>query len=161
MLGWNTTALLERLAAVARPRPTVPRILLAEDDRAMRQLLAVALRGEGYEVVEAEDGFELVDYLRCPPTVEGRSRRFDLVVSDIRMPILSGMDALKCMRDSDPTTPMILITAFGDPRTHAEARRLGANLVLDKPFQMEELKTAVRQALAQLKETGSGRVSVE
>jgi DNA-binding response OmpR family regulator len=122
-----------------------PWLLLAEDDQTLRRILASAFRQEGYEVVEAHDGFELLDYLRCPPVRGGRTGEFDVIISDIRMPVLSGLDALACLRDSGAQTPMVLITAFGDAETHIEAHRLGASLVFDKPFDLEDLKAAIRK----------------
>jgi CheY-like chemotaxis protein len=120
-------------------------IIIAEDDQDLRRILSSAFRLEGYEVVEARDGVELLDHLLCPPILNGRMGKFDLIISDIRMPILTGLDALACLRDTGSHTPVVLITAFGDTRTHLEAQRLGASLVVDKPFDLQTLKEAVRK----------------
>jgi DNA-binding response OmpR family regulator len=126
------------------------RILLAEDDREMRSLLAWTLEDNGYEVVEAENGLELV---RCLSSVlvDGESGRphseYDVIVSDVRMPGMTGLEVLKSLRKRDHLTPIILITAFGDEETHAEAKRLGAAMI-DKPFDTVDLLAAVRRALA-------------
>jgi len=122
-----------------------PAILVAEDDHDLRRILASAFRHEGYEVVEARDGVELLDHLLYPPRFGDRVARFDLVLSDIRMPVLTGLDALACLRDSGSRIPMVLITAFGDHRTHLEAQRLGASLVFNKPFDLQELKDAIHK----------------
>jgi FixJ family two-component response regulator len=64
------------------------------------------------------------------------------------MPGLTGLEVLAGLRKRDQSTPVILITAFGDEQTHAEAKRLGATAVIDKPFDTADLLTAVRRALA-------------
>ena len=72
----------------------------------------------------------------------------DLVISDIRMPWVTGMEVLRGMRQCLGYPPVILITAFGDDQTHAEARQLGAAAVFDKPFDIEELLEKVRELVA-------------
>jgi CheY-like chemotaxis protein len=126
------------------------RILLAEDDREMRRLLSSTLWNDGYHVVEAETGVELLDYLNpyIPNArVHGRLLAFDGIISDVRMPGLTGLEVLSLLRRYDPSTPVILITAFGDEETHAEAHRLGAVAVLDKPFDMEVLRARLWNAV--------------
>jgi DNA-binding response OmpR family regulator len=123
------------------------RILLAEDDREMRCLLAWELRRDGHEVVEAENGIELLHYLE-PAFMHGQGARprpdFDLVISDLRMPCFSAFAVLEPFRKHDPSTPVIIITAFGDESTHSEARALGA-AVIDKPFDLDRLRADVRR----------------
>lgn len=116
-----------------------PRILLAEDDAAMRTLLVEALEEEGYEVVEAEDGYDLLERIGDAWLSDG----YDLVLSDIRMPGCSGLQALEALREQDWSTPILFMTAFGSPRAHGEAQRLGA-AILDKPFDVEELLARVK-----------------
>jgi CheY-like chemotaxis protein len=129
--------------------PRVPRVLLAEDDQALRELIASALRHEGYDVVEARDGVELLGYLEAAAVAAGRGNghtQVAAVVSDVRMPSLTGLDVLAVLRCAYWPVPVILITAFGDEDTHAEARELGVNAVFDKPFDLEDLCAAVREA---------------
>jgi DNA-binding NtrC family response regulator len=117
---------------------TPPRILLAEDDEDMRALLVWRLRRDGYEVNECRDGMEFYGYLeRSVLAVELAD--FDLVVSDIRMPGEFALDVLDEFEGCDGLPPAILITAFGDSATYAEARQLGVVMVFDKPFEMEFL----------------------
>lgn len=118
------------------------RILLAEDDPAMRAMVARALRREGYEVCEVQDGTELLERL-----ADRMLRPFwdvDLIVSDVRMPGKTGLDVLTGLRKSDWSMPVILITAFGEQAIHTEAKRLGAAKVLDKPFDLDALTDAVK-----------------
>jgi CheY-like chemotaxis protein len=120
------------------------RVLLAEDDAQMRLLLAEALSGDGYEVVECADGAALLDAL-TRLLEPGHVRDIDLIVSDIRMPLVTGIEVLEGMKDYIGFPPMILITAFGDAETHAYAQRLGAAALLDKPFEIENLLAEVRR----------------
>jgi DNA-binding response OmpR family regulator len=130
-----------------RRRPTLTylrplRILLAEDDREMRRLLATSLREEGFDVIAASDGNRLLEQIGSHILSPGRDP-VDLVISDVRMPGRSGLEVLAGLRGADWATPFIIITAFGDEETHAEARRLGAVAVFDKPFDLDDFKTAV------------------
>jgi DNA-binding response OmpR family regulator len=124
------------------------RILLAEDDPEMRRILAMVLRRDGYEVVEARDGLELLRSIASPGLVQGRAANFDLIVSDLRMPLFSGLDGLTYLNECVQRTPVILITAFGDGDTHREALRLGARRVFNKPFDVSELSAYVGEVLA-------------
>ena len=121
-----------------------PCVLLAEDDREMRMLLAAALRQAGYDVVEALDGVDLLDCIAW--VVERRPDWSETVlVSDVRMPAMGGLEVLARLRSMGWPGPIILITAFGDEATHDLARRLGATHVLDKPFDLDVLCEAIRQ----------------
>jgi CheY-like chemotaxis protein len=126
------------------------RVLLAEDDIEMCRLLAEALREDGHDVVDAGDGLELLDRITTlrGEISAGRFFDVDLIISDIRMPHISGMEVLRRLRAMDHVTPMILITAFGDEHTHAEAYRLGASAVLDKPFDIDEFQQVVREHIS-------------
>lgn len=116
------------------------RVLLAEDDHELRRFLAAELRKDGYLVKEAATGFELLERLG---EVARRSEGFDLIVTDIRMPGLTGLSVVEGLRNGikpgDHGTAIILITAFGDEDTHAEAKRLGA-VLFDKPFDLDEFR---------------------
>ncbi len=130
------------------PAPRRPRVAVAEDNVEMRRLIAATLRGDGYEVVEAGDGTELIARLEALGGAQGPARTaVELIVSDLRMPGLSGMDVLGAIRDGNWRTPFILITAFGDEETHREAEDLGAAAVLDKPFDLERLRTLVHESV--------------
>jgi len=124
----------------ARRRPV--RVLVAEDQREMRVLMCEVLRREGYEVVEAASGTELVERLVQGMVADDDARAPDLIVTDVRMPGCSGLEVLARLRRNDWSTPVILITAFGDLATHEEAQRLNAAYVLDKPFELDDLVLA-------------------
>ncbi|MEO6951491.1 MAG: response regulator [Polyangia bacterium] len=116
------------------------RVLVAEDDTELRRLVVGEMSNLGYDVEVAKDGFALLGRLA---DAELDLDPFALIVSDVRMPGVTGLSVLRGLRASDSprfrTTPVLLMTAFGDDATRAEARRLGA-LLLDKPFQLEELR---------------------
>lgn len=133
---------------VATNTPSPARLLLAEDDFELRELLACVLRADGHEVVEACDGTELWALLSGEHAAEGPAP-YALVVSDVRMPGLSAFDVLSRLQRALTHTSVILITAFGDQHTHLRALQLGVSRVLDKPFDCDELRTAVHDALQQ------------
>jgi DNA-binding response OmpR family regulator len=123
-----------------------PCILLADDDGALRSVLASVLRKQGYEVIECRNGQELLDHLDCFAHPYA-SDDFDLIISDNRMPGANGLDILDGLQRCHDYPPMLLITAFGDDATHEEAHRLGALGVLNKPFELDEFVDRVSQIL--------------
>jgi CheY-like chemotaxis protein len=118
--------------------------LVADDDDDMRLLVAEALRADGYHVVEARDGAELVEHLRT--AIDDPTLRPDVVVTDVLMPRLSGLGVLGALRRATWNVPVIVITAMADDSVRAVARRLGAVAVLKKPFDIDDLRTAVLNA---------------
>lgn len=122
-------------------------ILLAEDDEEMRSLLALVLRKEGYLVTECPDGMSLLEQL-SPFFLPGQEENiFDLIISDIKMPGVTGMEILMGANERGDFPPIILITAFGDRKTHDQAERLGAVALFDKPFDINDLLDKVRTIL--------------
>jgi CheY-like chemotaxis protein len=121
-------------------------VLLAEDDMEMRLLLSLALQKEGCSVIECKDGVNLSAQIKplanCEPDVE-----YDLIITDMRMPGVSGLEVVQGIADLPGCPPMILITAFGDVETHARASQLGVNAVLDKPFEIEDFIKVVHAVL--------------
>lgn len=124
-----------------------PCILLAEDDVEMRKTLSGVLRASGYQVVECADGLDLLKMFGASRIQAQCSRYYDLVISDIRMPGLSGMEFLEGFHGKESFPPVILITAFGDTETHAKAKQLGAIAVFDKPFEVEDLLAIVGETV--------------
>ena len=122
-------------------------VLLAEDDDAFRHLIASVLAQDGYEVLEAGDGLGLLANIESTLTVRREPADHFLVVTDVRMPGLSGLDVLAILRCANWATPVILITAFGDEATHAEGRELGAAAIFDKPFDVEKLRSTVLETI--------------
>jgi len=118
-------------------------VLLAEDDVEMRKLISWSLENKGYGVVECPDGTTLMRKLGLlgPDTT---LRPYDLVISDIRMPGVTGLQVLESAREIPDFPPMILITAFPDAESREQAQRLGAAAMIAKPFEMDELLGEVR-----------------
>jgi two-component system chemotaxis response regulator CheY len=118
------------------------RILVAEDDLEMRCLVVEALRKDGYEVIEAEDGGRLFELLVA--ALRKPLASIDLVVADVRMPVCNALEVLEAFLRAAFCPPIILMTAFPNDDTRHRASRLGA-LMLDKPLSIESLLTAVRR----------------
>jgi two-component system response regulator PilR (NtrC family) len=127
----------QRAVPAADRRP--PRILVVDDERSMRELLAIVLRREGYEVLLAENGRVAIELLEREPV--------DLLISDIKMPDLSGVDVLRAAKKIDQDILGIMITAFASTETAVEAMRLGACDYLSKPFDIDLLKMKVREKI--------------
>lgn len=117
------------------------KVLVADDEPAMRQLLSAILEEEGFEVVRAADGKEAIDLLRV--------RHFDLVLTDERMPHVNGLQVLKTLQETSPETPCIFLTAFGTIEHAVEAVKLGAYQYLLKPLNSpDELRSVVAKAMS-------------
>jgi len=123
----------------ARP----PRVIVAEDDADVRRLVAVALRPLGYEIIEARTGAEVLDAIGGSLISRATDDRPDVIISDIRMPGLTGMEILAGLRQLNWPTVFVLMTAFADQETREEAQRLGADAFFAKPFDVDDLMTAV------------------
>jgi two-component system response regulator PilR (NtrC family) len=115
------------------------RILVADNELSMRELLAITLKKEGYEVNTADGGGAAIDALRREP--------FDLVIADVRMPTVDGIQVLKAAKDLAPETVVIMITAFSSTETAVEAMKLGAYDYITKPFKLDEIKLIIKNAL--------------
>jgi two-component system response regulator AtoC len=117
------------------------RVLVVDDDPASRELLRRVLAGVGHEVAQASNGREALDELARRPA--------DLVISDIRMPDLDGVQLLEKLRAAVPDVPVILVTAFGDVEGAVEAIRRGAFDYLAKPYDVDGIRLVAQRALAQ------------
>jgi DNA-binding NtrC family response regulator len=114
-------------------------ILLIDDDESLRRIAEYNLREEGYRVVTAPNG--------SVGLREFQNAAVDLVLTDVRMPEMSGMELLTRLKAMHPDLPVVLITAHGTIDSAVEAMKLGAFDYLTKPFSREQLKAAVRKAL--------------
>ena len=115
------------------------RILVVDDEPSMRDMLRIVLRRDGYDVVLAENGKAAIERLQSQP--------FDLLLSDIRMPDLSGVEVLRAAKEINRDLVAFMMTAFASTDTAVEAMRLGAVDYFIKPFSMDELRLKVRQHL--------------
>ncbi len=118
----------------------MPNILVVDDDQGMREFLEIMLRREGYRVVTAVNAEKARE--RC------RKEKFDLVITDLKMPGADGIDFLRDMKDISPETLVILITAYASGETAVTAMKEGAFDYIEKGFDVEELKVTISNALA-------------
>jgi CheY-like chemotaxis protein len=116
------------------------RVMLADADPAFRRALAHALRDEGYEVMEAEDGQLLIRTIILSLERDGRAP--DLIISGVEMPGCSGLEVLARVRRIGWSTPFILLSEPGAREAYGEGERLGATFVLDKPMEPEAVACA-------------------
>jgi CheY-like chemotaxis protein len=118
-------------------------VIVAEDEPDVRRLVAVALRSLGYDITEAGSGAELLDALGDALLGGRAADRPDLIISDIRMPGLTGLEILAGLRQARWPTAIVLMTAYADLTTREDAYRLGADALFAKPFDIDDLMTAV------------------
>jgi CheY-like chemotaxis protein len=126
------------------PSGSRPSILVAEDDAPFRDLLVRAFEQAGCDVIAIAHGGEFIDYLAKARRGVGSCRMPRVIVTDIRMPGLSGLDVLHGLRVAQFPAAVIVITAFGSPETREQALALGAHAVFDKPFEIDDLVESVR-----------------
>jgi len=117
------------------------RILLVEDKDSLRQMLATAIRKAGYTVDETADGPQAAEKIRKQP--------YHLVITDLRLPNLSGLDILRTQKEIDPTIPVLIMTAYGTIEEAVEAMKQGAFDFLPKPIDMSHLFLLIDRALEQ------------
>ncbi|MGB4548640.1 MAG: sigma-54 dependent transcriptional regulator [Syntrophales bacterium] len=114
-------------------------VLVVDDDRGMREVLEIMLTREGYQVASAPGGREALSICR--------KNKFDVVITDLKMPRVDGIDVLKGIKEMSPETMVILVTAYASGETAVAAMQEGAYDYLEKNFDIEELKLTVRDAL--------------
>jgi two-component system cell cycle response regulator CpdR len=120
----------------------MPRVLIADDEDSMRALVARAIAMDGHETVTAQDGAEALEILTR------EQGAFDLLLTDIQMPIMDGIAlALAAARDF-PKLTILLMTGFADQRERASNLSAIAHDVITKPFSVAAIRTAVADALA-------------
>ena len=115
------------------------RILVVDDEENVRLLFSRVLQKEGYEVECASSGSEAIEKLA--------NRCFDLVVTDLKMNGVDGLDVVRKGKTVNQTMPFILISGYGTSQTAGTAAREGADMFLMKPIEITELKLAVKTAL--------------
>ena len=117
----------------------MPSILVIDDKESMRQMLAKTLESEGYEVDVARDGEVGLD--------KAKEKRFDLVLTDLKLPNMDGLRVLSSFKDLDPEISVIVMTAYGTIETAVQAIKQGAFDFLTKPFDVDHLNVLIQRAL--------------
>ncbi|OFZ31244.1 MAG: Fis family transcriptional regulator [Bdellovibrionales bacterium RIFCSPHIGHO2_01_FULL_40_29] len=115
------------------------RILVVDDEESIREFLEIMLKKEGYEVTTAEDGQKAQEVLT--------KKSFDMVISDMQMPHVTGIELLKYVKDNYPDIVFMMITAFGTTETAVEAMKMGAYDYVTKPFKIDEVRMNIQNAL--------------
>ncbi|TAJ27600.1 MAG: sigma-54-dependent Fis family transcriptional regulator [Nitrospirae bacterium] len=115
------------------------KILIVDDERSMRDVLSIMLKRAGYEVAVAADGDEAIEQISKEP--------FDLVITDLKMPKVGGLEVLKAAKKASSETVVLVITAFASTESAVEAMKCGAYDYLTKPFQVDEVQLIIRNAL--------------
>ena len=115
------------------------KILVVDDEKSMRDVLGLMLKKEGYAVTLSPDGESAIRSIR--------EKEFDLVLTDVKMPRVGGIEVLRAAKTASPDTIILLITAFASTETAIEAMKEGAYDYLTKPFQIDEVKMIIRNAL--------------
>jgi len=114
-------------------------ILVVDDERSMRDFLKILLTKEGHQVTTAPNGTDALAHLR--------NNNCDLVITDIRMPGMSGLDLLEAVKEDFPDLPVIMITAFASPNDAVHAMKFGAFDYISKPFNVDEIKSVINSAI--------------
>ena len=114
-------------------------ILIVDDEQSYRQLLSLVFEGDGHTIRTASNGREALSLLQDEPA--------DVVISDVRMPDMDGIQMLSSVRETQPDLGVVLMTAFASVETAREAFKLGADDFIQKPFDVEELKLIVKKTL--------------
>ena len=129
------------------------RILVVDDERKMRHILQLMLEREGFSAEQAENGKEALDMLK--------RKRFDMVITDLKMPEMGGMSLLEEAKKIDPDFPVLVITAYGTIEDAVEAMRKGAVDYITKPFDEEKILITVSRSLKLSKLSGEVKVLKE
>ena len=119
------------------------KILIVDDDQTIRLVLTEALKKKGFELEEAGSAEEALDKIRVAP----RPNPFDLVIMDVRLPKMSGLEAVSRIRELDREAIVIVVTAYGGKEIALEAIRKGAYDYFTKPFKLEEMEIVIERAL--------------
>jgi CheY-like chemotaxis protein len=127
---------------------TVARILIAEDEDAIRSLIARALRQDGHDVVTATDGAQALDALAR------EKGAFELLVTDIRMPVMDGIALAYAAARNHPAITIVLMTGYADQRERAHGLDARIHDVITKPFSLGAMRRAVNDALCTLPRRG-------
>ena len=117
------------------------KILIVDDEKSMRDVLSIMLKRAGYAVTEAADGPEAIAHIQ--------KDIFDLVITDLKMPNMDGLEVLKAVKEASAGTVVLMMTAFASPESAVEAMKRGAFDYLTKPFQIDEVQLIIRNALEQ------------
>ncbi len=124
------------------PLPPKPHILVVDDDESMRFMLQTKLFQCGYNVTLAASGTHAIQILQT-------TKKFDLIICDLKMPLKTGIDVIKFMREKEITTPMVILTGFPEREKIISAAQMGIQDVLVKPVRHNDLMNMIRNKLGE------------
>lgn len=125
---------------MANPSTIAPRVLLAEDDAGLRQSLAIGLKARGYTVETVQNGLFALDLLA--------KKHFDVLLTDIVMPGMDGVELALQVGDSHPSLPIVMMTGYPDERQRAVNLKALIAAVMPKPFSLDALDQTLRGVLS-------------
>jgi DNA-binding NtrC family response regulator len=117
------------------------KILVVDDEDALRTVLSAELNSEGYDVGTAADGTQALSELQ--------RTKFDLVLLDIKMPNMNGFEVLKVIKEKHPGTKVIMLTGFADLKNAIESKKLGAEDFVSKPYDLVDLLTTIDRVMSE------------
>jgi len=129
------------------PASTKRRVIVADGDQYFRSVVAGMLRAEGYAVVEVPNGLDLHARIAASIRRQWRQKPFDLVICDARLVGKTGLDIFADLGNLPTVPPVVFTVTFGDRTAHAQARRLGALAVLEKPVEIDGLQSLVHSII--------------
>ncbi len=116
-------------------------ILVVDDEEALRTVLSSELRNAGYEVNTASDGDEAISVVQ--------TKKFDLILLDIKMPKVDGFEVLKFIKQNFPSIKVIMLTGFADLKNAIESKKHGAEDFVSKPYDLVDLLTTIERVLSE------------
>ena len=114
-------------------------ILIIDDEKSMREFLSIMLEKEGYRTIAIDNGNDALKFIK--------DNDYDLIITDIKMPKITGIDILRESMTLHQNTPVIMITAFASTEVAVEAMKLGAHDYITKPFNVDEIKIIIKNAI--------------
>jgi two-component system response regulator PilR (NtrC family) len=124
-------------------KKTKGKILVVDDEKSMREILEIFLKNEGYNVSVADNGETAIEAIK--------KDIYDLIITDMKMPKIGGLELLRNVKQMTPDTVVVICTAFGTTKSAVDAMKLGAYDYIQKPFQMDDIRLVVKNALEKQK----------
>jgi DNA-binding NtrC family response regulator len=138
-MAWSVLPFPASRASLTDPEEPMPHILIVEDESATAWALEQGLSDEGYSIATVDSAEKAL--------VAERARRADLVITDLRLPRMDGLELVRRLKGRKHAVPVIVVTAYGSPGTLRDLEEAGIHACFPKPFRMEQLRKSVKSAL--------------
>jgi len=129
----------EEKLSIKKKYSNIPKILVVDDEDVLRQMLTDVLQEEGFDVEIARNGFEAIGKIN--------KNHFDLIITDVMMPEVDGIEVLKKAKEIDPDSDVIVMTGYASVETAVQSMRLGAVDYITKPFNIDHIKIIVNRSI--------------